>query len=294
VRRLGETITINAQLISTETGAHVWADRFEGERGKLGELQVEFVSRLANSLGVELVKAEAMRAARERSENPDANDLAIRGWPTFYLNPAYSTDAIALFERALTLDMQNVRALTGLTFALVWRAFDLTNQNPASDVARAQKAIDDALAIQPDSSLAHGLKSWMWFLKQQWGETSAEAKVAIDYDRNNAMAHAVAGFFNLFAGRAEDAVAGLETALRLSPRDPFAPHWHYYLCHVHTHLAHWEEAINWCNKSVAGNPRIFYPLIDLAAANAWAGHDKEVATRRRTKSGLQTIESRSG
>ena len=51
VRRVGENITVNAQLISTETGAHVWADRFDGERSKLGELQVEFVARLANSLG---------------------------------------------------------------------------------------------------------------------------------------------------------------------------------------------------------------------------------------------------
>ena len=79
VRRVGETITVNAQLISTETGAHVWADRFDGERSKLGELQVEFVSRLANSLGVELVKAEALRAMRERPNNPDAVDLAMRG-----------------------------------------------------------------------------------------------------------------------------------------------------------------------------------------------------------------------
>ena len=61
VRRVGETITINAQLVSTETGAHVWADRFEGERGKLGELQVEAVSRIANALGVQLVNAEALR-----------------------------------------------------------------------------------------------------------------------------------------------------------------------------------------------------------------------------------------
>ena len=70
VRRVGENITVNAQLISTETGAHVWADRFEGERSKLGELQVEVVSRLANSLGVELVKAEALRSMRERPTIP--------------------------------------------------------------------------------------------------------------------------------------------------------------------------------------------------------------------------------
>ncbi len=73
VRRLEDKISVNAQLISTETGAHVWADRFDGERSKLGELQVEFVSRLANSLGVELVKAESLRAMRERPNNPDAD-----------------------------------------------------------------------------------------------------------------------------------------------------------------------------------------------------------------------------
>ena len=50
VRRVGETITVNAQLISTETGAHVWADRFEGERSRLAELQTELVSRIAKSL----------------------------------------------------------------------------------------------------------------------------------------------------------------------------------------------------------------------------------------------------
>ena len=78
VRRLEDKISVNAQLISTETGAHVWADRFDGERSKLGELQVDFVSRLANSLGVELFKAEALRSMRERPNNPDAVDLVMR------------------------------------------------------------------------------------------------------------------------------------------------------------------------------------------------------------------------
>jgi TolB-like protein len=79
VRRVGEDITVNAQLVLTETGAHVWADRFDGERPKLGQLQVDIVARLANSLGIELVRAEALRAMRERPDNPDAVDLAMRG-----------------------------------------------------------------------------------------------------------------------------------------------------------------------------------------------------------------------
>ena len=106
VRRVGETITINAQLISTETGAHVWADRFEGERSKLGELQIEAVSRLASSLGIELVKAEALRAMRERPNNPDAVDLVMRGTAirTHLKSIASTNEAIGLFERALSLD----------------------------------------------------------------------------------------------------------------------------------------------------------------------------------------------
>src|SRR5215472_15319589 len=86
-QRLGEAITINAQLISTDTGAHVWADRFDGERRKLGDLQVEVVARLANSLGVELVKAEALRASRERPNNPDEVDLVMRGFAILYSHP---------------------------------------------------------------------------------------------------------------------------------------------------------------------------------------------------------------
>ena len=79
----------------------------------------------------------------------------------------------------------------------------------------------------------------------------------------------------MFLGRSEDGFAGLETALRLSPRDRRLPNWQYYICHLHTHLAQWEQAIEWCNKAHAGSPGDLYPLVDLAAANAWAGHDKE-------------------
>ena len=110
VRRVGETITVNAQLVSTETGAHVWADRFDGERSKLGELQVEAVSRLARSLGVELVKAEALRAMRERPSNPDAVDLAMQADAKSSLPPSKANlnDVVTLSERALALDPQNV------------------------------------------------------------------------------------------------------------------------------------------------------------------------------------------
>jgi class 3 adenylate cyclase/TolB-like protein len=276
-RRVGETITINAQLISTETGAQVWADRFEGERSKLGELQVEAVSRLANSLGVELVKAEALRGMRERPSNPDAVDLTMRGWAVLNSNPdkAALYDATTLFERALALDPRNVSALIGLNDSLTWRLNTKWSDDRVGDIARAEETIDRALVLQPHNSRAHAQKGYVFHAKGQWGPAIAEAEAAIAEDPNNADAYAMTGYRKVFLGHAEDGFKGVEAALRLSPRDPNVPWWQFFMCDLHAKLAHWDQAIEWCEKSVVGMPQVYFPYLLLAAANAWAGHDKE-------------------
>jgi adenylate cyclase len=113
----------------------------------------------------------------------------------------------------------------------------------------------------------------VFFAKRQWPQAIAEAETAIANNRNNADAHAKRGFWNI--GRSEDGFPGVDTAFRLNPRDPGVPGWQYYRCHLHTHLAQWEQAIEWCDKAIAGAPLNWYALVDLAAANAFAGHDKE-------------------
>jgi adenylate cyclase len=289
VRRVGETITINAQLIAAENGAQVWADRFEGDRSKLGELQVDVVARLSNSLGVELVKAEALRAIRERPSNPNAADLAMQADAKSSLpaTKANLNDAAALSERALALDVQNVDALTVLASALVNRVLDRWSDNPASDIARAEKMADAALALQPENSWAHYAKGQIYFAKRQLGSSITEFETAIAQDPNNANAHAFIGFLKVFFGRAEDGFAEVETAFRLSPRDPGAPWWQFYMCVLHNHLAQWEQAIPRCEKSIAGIPQVFYPYVELAAAYAWAGHDKEA---KETAAQLQKVQ----
>ena len=278
VRRLGEKVEVNAQLISTETGAHVWADRFDGERSKLGELQVDVVSRLANSLGVELVKAEALRSMRERPNNPDAADLAMRARARFNSSgdsKSINSNVIELSGRALALDPQNERTMVDLAMTLNDRLANLWSDDPAGDLARADKLADSALALQPDDARAHMAKAKVLFSKRQWRAAISQAEAALADDPNNADAHANRGFWNMFLGHSEDGFAGLETALRLSPRDPDLPFWQFFVCHLHSHLAQWEQAIEWCGKSVAGAPGFWVPLVDLAAANAWAGHDEE-------------------
>ena len=113
VQRDQNHVRVNAQLIDGETGAHLWADRFEEDVANLFKLQDQVVARLANTLRYELVKAEAEKDAR--SQNPDAIDLAMRGkallWPPFTKD---KTDAAhTLFERALKVRSEQQRGAGG-------------------------------------------------------------------------------------------------------------------------------------------------------------------------------------
>jgi adenylate cyclase len=164
--------------------------------------------------------------------------------------------------------------MVGLAQTLVGRVTILPSDDPKSDITRAEDLAEQAVVAEPGNSAALDVKANVFFAKRQWPQAIAEAEAAIADNPNNADAHALHSFWKMFLGRSEDGFSGLETAFRLSPRDPGVPAWQFYVCHLHTHLAQWEQAIEWYNKSVAGGNGGLYPLVDLAAANAWAGHDK--------------------
>ena len=300
VRRVAETVAINAQLISTETGADVWADRFEGGRANLGRLQFEVVARLANSLGVALINAEGLRATRERSNNPDAVDLWMRGAAILAsnnFNQAASNDAMQLLERALALDSKNERAMTFLAIVLTVRAQNHWSDNSSGDLARAQELLNAAFALQPDDTWVHYAKGDILSIKGQWRPALAEAEMAIADDRNNSRAYGNAGFYKMHLGRSADGIADVETALRLDPHSSDAPFWQANLCYLQAHLAQWEEAIEQCGKALAAKPDDSELFAALAAAYAWAGHDKEAREtaaklRAREPSLMQTLQTR--
>jgi TolB-like protein/class 3 adenylate cyclase/Tfp pilus assembly protein PilF len=285
VRRVGDKITINAQLVSTETGAHVWADRFEGEHSKLGELQVEAVGRIANALGVQLVNAEALRGLRERPTNPGAVDFAMRGIAAMNVGPLSRETvekAVADFDQALRLDPDNPQALTYRATARL----DLVGNygvggNPGAVWREAEEAADRALAGRPDNARAHWLKALVagnrgsWRRATQFDAALTEFKAAVAADRNFASAYADMGNMLILSGRAEDALEPIEQALRLNPYDSGRYFWEYYMCDAYAHMAKWEHAAEWCEKSVGSNPGYLPPRFDLAAANGWLGRSAE-------------------
>jgi adenylate cyclase len=85
VQRNQNQVRVNAMLIDAETSAHLWAERFEEDVADPFKLQDQVVARLANTLGYQLVKAEAEKGAR--TKNPDVVDLTMRGNALFQLQP---------------------------------------------------------------------------------------------------------------------------------------------------------------------------------------------------------------
>ena len=118
VQRDAGRVRVNAQLIDAESGAHLWADRFDEDVVDLFKLQDEVVARLARALQVELVNAEAQRSLHDRPRNPDAIDLTMRGLALLNQPPAKGNrlEARDLFEQALNLDPANADALAGAAF----------------------------------------------------------------------------------------------------------------------------------------------------------------------------------
>jgi hypothetical protein len=167
VQRDQNRVRVNAQLIDGETGAHLWADRFEENLADVFKLQDQIVTRLANTLGYELVKAEAQRSTH--STNADAIDLTMRGWAALW-QPATketTTSARDYFERAITLDAQNAEAMVGLAYARVRSSFYGWSVAAEDKPAAQMELLTKATAINPGYALAYYVKSTaLWVAKE--------------------------------------------------------------------------------------------------------------------------------
>src|SRR5262249_16353319 len=106
-------LRVNVQLVDAETGAHLWADRFDKPEADLFDMQDEIVSRLANTLDDQLTEHEARRSAR--SPHPNSMDLYFQG--KALLNKGWTLEHVkqagSIFQRALALDPQNIEAMVG-------------------------------------------------------------------------------------------------------------------------------------------------------------------------------------
>ncbi len=277
LRRTESMVRINARLIDARTGAEIWSERVDGDWAKSMQLQDIITGRLARRLDLELTNQESRDAEVTRPNNPNAVDLTMRGWAV--LNQPYSREQLAqssaLFERALQIDPGFPKALVGLADTLAVEVNYRWTDAPADQLRRAENAVDQVLSQFPSDAMAHFVKGEIQRAKgRNLDAAVGEYVAAIAINPSLAPAHGALGATKIRLGRSAEAFAPLQMAIQLSPRDPLLNTWYFYVGHAHTHLGQYDEAIDWCSRSIAVKP-FWIAYADLAAANALTGHERE-------------------
>jgi len=222
VRRSGDSVRVNAQLIDASTGAHVWADRYDGELKNLFTLQDTIARNVAKALSVELTKDESDRVTKRGTENVQAYDMVLKGWEHYLKQtPEEFRAAIADFKKATEIDPTYGRAWAALA-AIHWEIYT-RYWGPTLGLSRDTQADAEqylAKAMKNPTPLAHEVSSAMLVHAQQHADAIAAAQRAVANDPNDADGYvALAGALN-FAGRPTEALEAVEKAMRLNPHYP--------------------------------------------------------------------------
>jgi TolB-like protein/class 3 adenylate cyclase/DNA-binding winged helix-turn-helix (wHTH) protein len=287
VRRSGNQVRVNAQLINAETAAHLWAERFDREMGELFALQNEITSRIAVALNIRLVATEATRP----TEHPEALDYILRGRAALNIGVTSNnlTQAADLFEHALALDPQSAEVQSLLALTLTSRVLARMTNSRAADIRRAGALVEQALGASPRSALAHYAKGQLLRAEERCEEAIPEYEVVIASNPNSAPALFSLGVCKMLTGAIEEAIPMEEQAIRLSPRDPAIFSGYIAIGQVHLLQSRTADAIVWFEKARNDNPRSPYPHAWLASAYALKGNldraDVELADARRLVGG---------
>jgi TolB-like protein/Tfp pilus assembly protein PilF len=284
VQRDRRRMRVNVQLIDAEAGKHLWAERFDKPIADLFDMQDEIVARLANHLRAELISAEARRA--EQAPNPDSIDLCFQGFAWFHKGPTpnHLAQARSCFDRALSVDPDNVSALVGSAATDAVAAMSLLT-NPLVALAAAEAKLTRVLSMVANHTDGHMLLGLVYISTKRAAEGIARCEHALDLDRNLAQAHSLIGYGKLFIGRAEETESHIVEALRLSPRDPGAFTWMSFAGMSKNSPGSYEQAVAWFRRSIEANRNFPHAHFHLASALAQLGRLDEA--RSAVKAGLE-------
>ena len=278
VRRLGDVLRVNVQLISTETGVHLWADRFDEQIKNLHAGQEEIVIRIGNALGWEMVRVEAARSARERPANPDALDLYLRA--RLLLSQPYNlgrhAEACALLERAVQLDPSFAVAKAYLAGALINLDVHSPDGTTEDRLARAATLMSEAAAFEAESNIILFLRVFLLRRQRRWPEALATAQRMMDLYPNYAESGYQLATMKLVTGAADEAIPLFEKAIRRDPRPSLLYNRYRRLGYALLVSGREQESIPWFQRALAAiadsEPAVRAPIYRmLAAAYALTG-----------------------
>jgi TolB-like protein/class 3 adenylate cyclase len=268
VQRGANRMRVNVQLIDAESGAHLWAERFDKPLADLFDMQDEIVARLASAMNSQLIAAEAQRA--EQLPMLDSLDLYFQAmaWYNKGRTPDNLHKARSFFDRALVADPGHVDALVVSASADVNVAVLAFVSDPAAAFRAAETKLTKALSLAPDHPRGHSILGYLQIFTRRAASGIAECEHALALDRNLANARALIGMAYIFVGRAEETEVQVVEALRLSPRDTLAYVWMTFAGAAKNQLGSWEHAVMWLQRAIEANRNFPQTHFSLAAALA--------------------------
>jgi adenylate cyclase len=278
VRRLGDVLRVNARLVSTETGAQIWGERFEEPIRDLAGGQEAIVRHIAPSLGYAVADVESARSLRDRPTDPDAFDLMLRARSIRnQVETGPRLDQLeALYKQALELDPSSVGAMMLLYGVYYGRRIDLGYWPSAEMQAHAAELLARAQALAPSHPSVLIAMMRRLIMESRWPELLAASQRLIDADPNQPYGYANLARAKMFTGKAEEAIPLLEKAIRLNPRELNPQITYNRLGTAFLLSGRYEEAILWQRRALAANPDA--PALQLndrlqliAAAQALSG-----------------------
>ncbi|MCZ6528958.1 MAG: adenylate/guanylate cyclase domain-containing protein, partial [Chloroflexi bacterium] len=219
VRRANNNVRITAQLIDASTSAHLWASRYDRDLTDIFAVQDEIARSVVAAIEPEILAAEGFRARTRSEKDVDAWDLVMRALSRYWrMSKDDSSAAITLFEEAIENYPEYGPAHSLLAFALLfaghmgWR--DLA---PARE--RAEQLARKAINIDDLDAWAHIAMGYLHAINRLTEEAVLEFTKAANLNPNFALAYGYRGFALAHAGRSDEAIADVDLALNLSPKE---------------------------------------------------------------------------
>jgi TolB-like protein len=274
VRKAGNRVRITGQLIDTTTGAHIWADRFDGGLDDIFELQDQVASNVAGAIEPKLRQSEIERAIRKPTANLTAYDLYLRALAQSYrYTDEGAAEAVVLARQALAIDPSYTPAAAmvgwcrGLQRLQGWGALS------DEDIGEACRLARQALEAERDDADTIGLAAWTLFYLAGAAEMAAAAlDRALAFNPNAAHAWWARGNIHALRNQPEAAIAAIERARCLSPFDPYSAFYAVTIAIAHLAARRFEQAIEWADLTLLDQPRFVVAMRVKIVALAHLGH----------------------
>lgn len=266
LRPQSDAILLSLELIDGETGLQRWGELYVVERARISEVRDEFVVRVGRFVHIEVIKAAGDYVATLPPDEVSADDLAMQGFGL--LHRGYTkqnlAEALPLFERAVIKNPNSTRAWGGVMITNYLSVSNGWLPDRGAALRRVDVASDNLQRLDPNGYFAYQAKVCQAFVRKDLPAMLRVSEVLAERHPNPV---AFAGYAQALAlnGRPAEAVAPLELALRLSPRDALRGEWQYRLAFAHFMLRQYEQARDWGLTAQITNPDLPWPPIHAAA-----------------------------